>query len=109
MLAFATVYERILYPNVLIRFNLCLKMAFSVLTAAFISIYSAVGYLTSSTSYFPPFLAAFFSSFFGGAPFPPFLFLSSTTSSYRFKIRTASEMILSNFGHKFSLKPSRDA
>ena len=68
-------------------------MAFSVFIAFLSYNYSAVGSLFYSTSYLPPFFAAFLSSFLGGgAPLPPFLFLSSTTSYYLFSILKASEI-----------------
>jgi hypothetical protein len=57
----------------------------------------AVGSLfTSSTSLTPFFTGAFLSSFFGA--FPPFFYLSSTTSSSPLNILIVSEINLSNLG-----------
>lgn len=81
-------------------------MDFSVLIAFFNSNSSAVGSLFSSTSF--PFFPPFLSSFLGGAPFPPFLFLSSLTSSYRLKILNASEISLSNLEQAPSLNISKE-
>jgi hypothetical protein len=67
------------------------------------SIYSGVGSLFYYTSYFPPFLAFFLSSFLAGGALPPFLFLSSTISYSLLNSLRAYDKILSSFGKLFSL------
>ena len=57
---------------------------------------SGVGSPFSSTSSFPPFLAAFFSYFF--APLPAFLFFSSDTSSSLLNSLNASAINFSKRG-----------
>ena len=94
-------------PRVLILLSLCLKIAFSVFMAFLSSSSSGVGSLFSSTSSFPPFFAPFLSSFLGGAPLPPFLFLSSLTSYYLLSNLKAYEISLSSLAATPSLYISR--
>jgi hypothetical protein len=74
-----------------------------VLIAFFIYNYSGVNSIFYSTSYFPPFLACFFSSFFAGGAFPPFLFLSSMTYYSLLNNLIAYVKSLSSFGYPLSL------
>jgi len=72
-----------------------------------IAFLNSTSYLVSSTfssgySFAPFFVGCFLSSFFGGA-FPPFLFLSSTISSYLLKSLNTSESSLSSLGNLSSL------
>lgn len=89
-----------------ITLSLYLKIAFSVFKAFLYYNSYEVGSAFYYGYYFPPFFACFLSSFLVGA-FPPFLFLSSTTSYSLLNILVASDISFYSLGNPLSLIISR--